>query len=596
MRELWNNLGRVFRDNPYTYLLRTSWQYAEGHRRSFVLVYVLFTVSNLVHSTLPILYGWFVDRLQREGTDAIRDAWVYAAVYLGVHLLFWSFHWPGRLLERKVAFNLSGKLLQDSYAQLVGLPLQWHRDRHSGDTINRVRRAYQALRTFFDNGFAYFQTFARMFIALVGLVVFSPLFGAVAVVIALGIMITILIFDRPFIEAGLEVNERENRLMAGLTDNLGNITTITSLRMGKRTARRIGERVLLIFEPFVRQTRINEYKWFTVGTLATMMYGIITVGYVYQHYRVGELFPLGGLVTLLGFVQQFVGVLSSLTAQYTSVVQFRTDLASIDPIKAAYSKKGLGLPSKPSLVDWRSINVVDMSFRYPRAEPDEPGLQAVSINIERGQRIALIGESGSGKSTVLTLLRGLYPADSLQLLFDGVPVSMADELHNQTTLITQHPEIFEDTVAGNLSLGIDYPPAARARAVHTTVLNEVIGQLPGGLETLLTEGGANLSGGQRQRLSLARGLLAAENSTLLLLDEPTSSLDPRTEQLLYRRLFEAYPEQTIISTLHRLHLLRHFDYVYILDRGRVVESGDPATLRQESERFRRMLSEQEVLH
>ncbi|PHI21366.1 ABC transporter [Lewinellaceae bacterium SD302] len=595
MKELWRSLMSVFRDNPYLYLLRLSWRYAEGHRRQFMIIYGLFVCSNLIHSSLPILYGIFIDHLQTADQDALAGAWVYAGVYLTLNLLFWAFHWPARLLERRVAFHLSGNLLQGSYEQLVELPLSWHRNHHSGDTINRVRRAYQALRSFFDNGFAYFQTFARMVIALIGLVYFSPLFGGIALVIAFFIMVTILVFDRPYIEAGLEANERENRLVAGLTDNLGNITTVTSLRLGNRTAEWIKSRTQRILTPFLRQTKINEYKWFTVNMLAGLMYGLVTVGYVYQNYVPGELFLIGGLVTLLGFVQQFTSVLSSLTAQYTSVVQFRTDLASIDPIQTAHAEQGRPMTQSGGQRDWKDIRVEHLSFDYPDAEPDQIGLRDVNIRIARGQRIALIGESGSGKSTVLTLLRGLYPADNFQLAFDGTVTDKLTDLFGQTTLITQHPEIFEDTIESNITLGFDYPATARQRAVNTTVLNEVIHQLPNGLETFLNEGGANLSGGQRQCLSLARGLLAGEQSSLLLLDEPTSSLDPRTEQLLYQRLFKAYPDHTIVSTLHRLHLLRHFDYVYLMELGRVVEHGTPDELSRNSERFKKMLSEQEVL-
>jgi len=124
------------------------------------------------------------------------------------------------------------------------------------------------------------------------------------------------------------------------------------------------------------------------------------------------------------------------------------------------------------------------------------------------------------------------------------------------------------------------------------VLEDVIEQSENGLDTFLAEGGANLSGGQRQRLSIARGLLAADTSTLLLLDEPTSSLDPKTELLAYERLFAAFPEKTIVSTLHRLHLLRFFDYVYYMEDGRIKAEGTLEELLAKSEGVRTMYAEQ----
>ena len=124
------------------------------------------------------------------------------------------------------------------------------------------------------------------------------------------------------------------------------------------------------------------------------------------------------------------------------------------------------------------------------------------------------------------------------------------------------------------------------------VLEEVLDGLDAGLDTFLAEGGSNLSGGQRQRLSIARGLLAADTSTLLLLDEPTSSLDPKTEVLVYERIFAAYPGKTIVSTLHRLHLLRLFDRIYYMEDGRVMAEGSLTELLRGSSGFRNLYERQ----
>jgi ABC-type transport system involved in cytochrome bd biosynthesis fused ATPase/permease subunit len=230
-----------------------------------------------------------------------------------------------------------------------------------------------------------------------------------------------------------------------------------------------------------------------------------------------------------------------------------------------------------------------MHFRYGA---EGGGIFDVNLNLDRGRRIALIGPSGSGKTTTLYALRGLYPPEEIRLHFNqpslhpAAAPTEAAQLFEQTTLIPQSPEIFEDTLRNNLTVGLDRTAAELEKVIYLAVLDDVVREAENGLDTHLSEGGANLSGGQRQRLSIARGLLAADTSTLLLLDEPTSSLDPKTEVLAYERIFEAFPDKTIVSTLHRLHLLRFFDYIYYMDGGRIVAEGPLEELLERSPDFR----------
>ena len=583
-------LRGLLRENPYGFLLRTAWQYAAGLRGRYVLIYAMYGAVNALVSLQPVIYGYYINFLQASEEDLLTGTLWYAAAYLGIILASWIFQWPARLMERRMAFDIGQRLLLETYDRIVHLPLAWHRERHSGDTINRARKAYEALKNFFDSGFVYFQTIARMGISLVAIIFFSPLFGIIASVAGLLILGVVLAFDGPIIRANQETNERENELLAGLTDNLGNIITVTTLRLGERTARGIRNRIRNIWPPFLRNTRYNEGKWFTVGVLMGIMYGALIVGYVWQNYVPGEVFLVGGLVTLIGYVTQFSNMLSSLTAQYNQVIRFRTDLAAIDPITEDYRRESRPTATGEVYRDWQSLQVSNINFSYGE---EGASLQDIALNLDRGKRVALIGPSGSGKTTTLYTLRGLYPPDTIDILFDNdVRDTTGGQLFDQTTLIPQAPEVFEDTLRNNLTVGLERPAAELERAIEVSVLAEVIAGAENGLDTFLSEGGANLSGGQRQRINIARGLLAAGTSTLLLLDEPTSSLDPQTELRVYERLFAAFPEKTIVSTLHRLHLLRFFDHIYYLENGRVVASGNLAELLDAAPGFRRLYDEQ----
>lgn len=583
-----SNLGALISDNPYRYLLRTAWRYAAGMRGKYLLIYLMFTGVNLLISLQPIIYGLFINHLQKGGEDLLRGTWIYLGIHLGLIFAWWALQWPARLMERRMAFDISKKLLMEVYDKIIHLPLAWHREHHSGDTINRARKAYEALKIFFDNGFAYFQTIARMSIALLALLWFSPLFGLLAVVAAIIIFATVLAYDKPMIAAISETNDQENTLMAGFSDKLTNIITVTTLRLGKRTAEDINQRVDKIWPPFFRGTKINEQKWFSISVLTGLMYIVMVGSYVNNNYVPGEVFLVGGLVTLIGYVNQFANMLSSFTMQYGQIVRYRSDLAAIDPIEEAYARLAIPTVDGAVLREWKKLRVEALNFKYAE---EGAGIFDLKLNLDRGKHIALIGPSGSGKTTTLYTLRGLYPPEELHLRFDETAQS-GPQLHEQTTLIPQSPEIFEDTLHNNLTMGLPREPAELEKTIHISVLEDVIEQADQGLETFLAEGGANLSGGQRQRLSIARGLLAADTSTLLLLDEPTSSLDPKTELLVYERLFTAFPDKTIVSTLHRLHLLRFFDYIYYMEEGRIVAEGTLAELLEKSPGFRAMYQEQ----
>ncbi len=581
--------------NPYLSLMRTAWHYAKGEKKKYALIYTLFSLSSAGAALYPIFWGLFINELQKEGVNALRYVWIYALAYFLVHLLEWAFHGPARVMERKMAFDISRNFLNELYHKTVHLPVKWHQDNHSGATINRVRKAYSALMQFFDEGFMYFHTIASMLMAISAMIYFSPLFGGIAVFLGFFVIYIIFQFDKPFIEATREVNEREHEVSSTLFDSLSNIITVITLRLEKRMEVGVDNKVAAIFPPFRRKVLINEWKWFTVECCVSLIYGVIVVGYVYQNWVPGEVFLVGGLVTLVGFVKQFTGVFHNFAWQYTQIVRYHTDVDTAKNILKAYNE--LHLPPVEDVLerDWKAIELSGLQFTHKEAwagKTGSMGLFDLRMRIRRGEKIALIGESGSGKSTLLALLRGLYPPAEVDIRVDQNPIEIRN-LSAQVTLFPQEPEIFENTINYNITLGLTFSEEDVQRVCEAVHFIDVVKQLPSGLASNIKEKGVNLSGGQKQRLALARGVLAARDSQLVLLDEPTSSVDPKTELLIYDRLFEEFKEKAVISSLHRLHLLPKFDYIYVLENGRVVDEGSFEKLRQESEVFQSLWKHQE---
>ena len=547
-------------------------------------------------SAFPIIWGLFINDLQKEGVDALRSTWIYVGAYLVIHFLDWAFHGPARVMERELAFDLSRNFLHELYHKTVHLPVKWHQDNHSGATINRVRKAYEALREFFDNGFMYFQTLAKLFFALLAMIYFSPIFGGIAVALGILVVYIIIVFDKPFIQAVTEVNEREHKVSASLFDSLSNIITVITLRLEKRMEEGILAKVADILPPFRRKIRVNEWKWFSVDTAVKIIYGTIVLGYIYQNWVPGEVFLVGGLVTLVGYVNQFTGVFHNIAWQYTAVVRFHTDVQSARNIIDEFEQQHLPDHTRHLPENWQQLDIKDLTFVHKeawRSEEGSLGLYDLEVRIARGEKVALIGESGSGKSTLLALLRGLYPPEKGHLLVDNKTTQKLEVIANYVTLFPQEPEIFENTIEYNITLGLPFEKEEVERICKVVHFHEVVQQLPNGLASGIQEKGVNLSGGQKQRLALARGVLAAKESDIVLLDEPTSSVDPKTEMLIYDQMFEEFADKAVVSSLHRLHLLAKFDYVYILDKGRVVDEGTFEELRKRSAIFQELWKHQE---
>lgn len=584
--------------NPYLSLLATAWRYARQERRRYVLVYTMFAGANIVFAAYPIIYGWLIERIQTGGAAAnvLRDASVYAAIYLALKFAEWCLHGPARLMERQLAFNLSRNFLEEKFHQAVSLPVKWHQDHHSGATINRVRKAYEALRDFFEGGFLYIHALSKFVFSMIGMVYFSPLFGLVGLGLGALTIWVIFRFDGPLIRTQEELNEKEHQISATLFDSLSNIVTVITLRLERRMEAALLSRVAAMGAPFGAYTRVNELKWFCADMIVGATYSIITAGYVYQNWEPGKVFAVGGLVTLLGYINQFNSVFHDVAWQYNQIVRYNTDVETAREIEQAYRQHHRPEAAGELQAGWKTLTISNLRFSHAETYGGAriaQSLHDISIRLERGKRVAIIGESGCGKTTLLALIRGLYtPEPGTVLLVDGKPAAWA-ELNDAATLLPQEPEIFENTILYNITLGLPLPEDGVREAIRSARFDDVVEQLPRGLESSIQEKGVNLSGGQRQRLALTRGLLAARGAGVVLLDEPTSSVDPKTEAQIYESLFRAFEDKAVVSALHRLHLLRFFDWVYVMKQGRIVDEGTFDGLRARSVEFGELWSHQE---
>lgn len=227
-----------------------------------------------------------------------------------------------------------------------------------------------------------------------------------------------------------------------------------------------------------------------------------------------------------------------------------------------------------------------LNFQYKNSK--NPTLRNITLTISAGQKIAFIGESGSGKSTLLGILAGLFKDVGCEIKVDGRMSNMS-AITSLCVLLPQEPEIFENTIAYNIGLGIPKAGKEIKKALVLSRFDEVLTRLGGSLKSEAKEKGLNISGDEKQRLALARGILAMKNSKLILLDEPTSSIDVNNENDIYDAIFTEFKNKTIISAVHHLNLVDKFDYIYVFADGCIVEHGTPAALKCRQGLFADML-------
>ena len=224
------------------------------------------------------------------------------------------------------------------------------------------------------------------------------------------------------------------------------------------------------------------------------------------------------------------------------------------------------------------VEFKNVSFTYEGKE--NPALNQVSFSIPKGKTVALVGRSGSGKSTIANLLTRFYNIDSGEILLDGVNVQdyTLANLREQCSIVSQQVHLFNDTIANNIAYAATDKFSREeiiqaAKAAHAM---EFIEKLDDGLDTVIGENGASLSGGQRQRLAIARALL--RNSPVLVLDEATSALDTESERAIQSALAELQKDKTVLVIAHRLSTIEKADEILVVDQGKIVERGSHSEL------------------
>ncbi len=562
----------------FTALLRLL-RYARGFRRRIVLATTCSIMNKLFDVMPEILIGIAIDVVVRQQDSFIADLGVVdpkwqLALLGGLTLVIWVmeslFEYLYLVLWRNLAQDLQHSMRLDAYEHVQKLDLAYFEDRSTGNLVTVLNDDVNQLERFLDGGANSLIQVGTTVVA-VGAVFFliSPLIALLAFTPIPLIVIGAFYFQRRAQPLYANVRERVGQLGARLSANLSGITTIKSFATEDFEAERIRQdssaylnanrkaiAISSAFIPVIRMAILAGFiatfmlgGWMTLnGNLNVGAYGVL----VFLTQRL--LWPLTGLAETVDLYER-------------AMASSRRILDLIEtPVSIRDVHDAPRLGEVAGRIDFQQVN-----FSYGDGERV---LHDINLGIKAGSTVAFVGQTGSGKSTLIKLLLRFYKPDSGSILIDGQPIDAVslDSLRRTIGLVSQDVFLFQGTIRENIAYGSPGATLAEVRAVaESAEAAEFIERLPHGYDTVVGERGQKLSGGQRQRLSIARALL--KKPPILILDEATSAVDNDTEAAIQRSLQRISHSCTTLVIAHRLSTIVHADCIYVIDKGRIVEGG-----------------------
>jgi ATP-binding cassette subfamily C protein len=369
-----------------------------------------------------------------------------------------------------------------------------------------------------------------------------------------------------------DLKKRENSafelFQQALTETLDAIQQIRAINRERHYISRVIDRARGI------RTDAAAFSWKSdaAGRLSFMVFlfgfdvfrAISMLMVVYSDLSIGQMMAVFGyLWFMMGPVQEILGIQYAFYAAKAALGRINRLLELKD--EPHYPHRKDPFAGKHTV----GVEVEDVRFSYG----DTAVLNGVSLRIRPGEKVALVGASGGGKSTLVQVLLGLYPPDSGTVNFDGVPMTEIgmEVVRSHVATVLQHPALFNDTVRTNLTLGRELTDEQLWQALQVAQLADTVRELPNGLDTIVGRQGVRLSGGQRQRLAIARMVLSAPQ--VVILDEATSALDAETEARLHEALRGFLKNRTTLIIAHRLSAVKQADRAYVFDGGQIIEEG-----------------------
>ena len=548
--------------------------YVARHRRAYLTGFVLSLVSTALQLANPWVLRTAIDGIQSGA--AARLLLGLAAAYVGVSVTggFIRFHWRMRMLGagRRIEYEIRN----DYFAHLQRLHQGFFQHTRTGDLMARAINDLNAVSRLVSAGLMHSSNTIIMFFAASALMftIDRPLALLVMVILPM-VSVVFVLLGRRIHRQFERVQEQFSTLSARAQENFSGI------RVVKASAQEAAEidAFAAINQEFVtralRLARTSGVLWpamaFILGTASALVLWQGGVAVVVGRITLGQLVQFFGYLMMLSWPMIALGWTTNLIQQGMASMRRLDEIFNTKPAIADPGARGARAPAPAAREGLRGeIEFRHVTFSYNGATV----LHDITLRIPGGTTVAIVGPTGSGKTTLISLIPRLLDPTTGTVLIDGIDIRLLPlaMLRGSIGVVPQEPFLFSDTLEENLALGIEAGDGQRVReAAEIARLDGDIGDFPLGYQTMVGERGVTLSGGQKQRATIARAL--ARDPAILILDDALSSVDTNTEEAILTGLRRFAAERTSLIISHRISTVRGADLIVVLDDGRIVERG-----------------------
>jgi ATP-binding cassette subfamily B protein len=564
--------------------LKLYWQHAWAHKPYVIGLMVSLPITLFVSQFLPpLIIATILQRIS-SGNYIRNDLWhsfgPQLLIYGGLSVLGGVFLWRIVILFIwKLENDVHQDIHQRIFAHLMSLSATFHSNRFGGSLVSQTTKFVSSYTRIADTTVFQVATLLLAFVfTSIVLIPRAPVAAALLLVFSALFIWTAIRATKP-IRALNAIESAKSTIQTGyLADAITNVLAIKGFAGGAHERQRYAAATGATHQAATNVMWLSTKRDFLFSTMTTILSVVALVvavaSVVLYHANVATVFLIVTYTTniatrLWDFSQ------STLRNYNRSLGDARemTEILAIQP--------GVTNPEKPesSRISQGAINFKDMTFAHPESGDDQTLFQKLNLNIASGEKIGLVGHSGSGKTSLTKLLLRFSDIDSGQILIDGQNIARItqDNLRSSIAYVPQEPLLFHRSIRENIAYG--RPEASSEQieeAARKANADLFIAKLPHGYETLVGERGVKLSGGQRQRIAIARAIL--KDAPILVLDEATSALDSESEKLIQSALWELMKGRTAIVIAHRLSTIQKMDRIVVLENGAIIEEGSHAHL------------------
>jgi len=517
------------------------------------------------------VHGWLNHLIQyTAGDDKFAILKFACAAVLGIAILDAVSSYTEKYFTTSVGQWITHDLRRTLYSRIQQLSLAYHDEKRSGDLISRVTSDIDAIQSFINTALLGAMINLITLVGMIGVMFYlNWRFTLIALSVAPVLFLVVYTYTRRIKQASREVRKKEGEIVSVIEEVLSSIRVVKAFAREDYERRRLEEESLESVEIGLRARGLKAKLSplvdiiVAVGTCLVLWFGARLV-------LSGSLSP-GSLVVFilyLGKMYKPMQELSKMTDTYSKALvgyeRIQEVLETDKEVKDA--PRAIRAPRFKGKIEFEHVD-----FYYT---PENPILKDVSLTIEPGKLVALVGPTGAGKTTIISLIPRFYDPVSGVIKIDGADIKRFRQksLRQQISFVLQETVLFHAPIWQNIAYG--KPEASKdeiLRAAEQANAHEFIEKLPEGYDTILGERGMTLSGGQRQRIAIARAII--RDTPMLILDEPTSGLDAVSEKLVFEALDRLMEGKTSIVIAHRLSTIRKADAIYVIQDGVIVESG-----------------------